>query len=56
MKNLLLACFIILGLGSCGINKQAQQIKALEIKLVDGLPPDQSRAAEAAILAQTRSN
>jgi hypothetical protein len=30
MKNLILACFIILGLGSCGINKQAQQIKALE--------------------------
>lgn len=30
MKNLLLACFIVLGLGSCGINKQAQQIKALE--------------------------
>ncbi|WAC41994.1 hypothetical protein [Pedobacter sp. SL55] len=29
MKNLFLACFIILGLGSCGINKQAQQIKAL---------------------------
>lgn len=34
----------------------AEQIKALEIKLVDGLPPDQSRAAEAAILAQTKSN
>jgi hypothetical protein len=30
MKNFFLACFIILGLGSCGINKQAQQIKALE--------------------------
>jgi len=30
MKQVLLACFIILGLGSCGINKQAQQIKALE--------------------------
>ncbi len=30
MKKLLLACFVILGLGSCGINKQAQQIKALE--------------------------
>lgn len=30
MKKLFLACFIILGLGSCGINKQAQQIKALE--------------------------
>lgn len=30
MKNLLLACFIVFGLGSCGINKQAQQIKALE--------------------------
>jgi len=30
MKNLLLACLIILGLGSCGINRQAQQIKALE--------------------------
>ena len=30
MKQILLACFIILGLGSCGINKQAQQIKALE--------------------------
>lgn len=30
MKNLFLACLIILSLGSCGINKQAQQIKALE--------------------------
>ena len=30
MKQLILACFIVLGLGSCGINKQAQQIKALE--------------------------
>ncbi len=30
MKQLILACFIILGLGSCGINRQAQQIKALE--------------------------
>ncbi len=30
MKKLLSACFVILGLGSCGINKQAQQIKALE--------------------------
>lgn len=30
MKNLLLAGFIILSLGSCGINRQAQQIKALE--------------------------
>ncbi|WP_343530457.1 hypothetical protein [Pedobacter sp.] len=30
MKNLVLACLIVLSLGSCGINKQAQQIKALE--------------------------
>jgi hypothetical protein len=30
MKNFFLACFMILGLASCGINKQAQQIKALE--------------------------
>lgn len=30
MKNLFLACLIVLSLGSCGINKQAQQIKALE--------------------------
>lgn len=30
MKNLLLACFMILGLGSCSISKQSQQIKALE--------------------------
>ncbi|GAB1464384.1 hypothetical protein MASR2M52_24940 [Pedobacter sp.] len=30
MKQLIFACFIILGLGSCGINRQAQQIKALE--------------------------
>lgn len=30
MKQALLACLIILSLGSCGINKQAQQIKALE--------------------------
>lgn len=30
MKNLFLACLIVLNLGSCGINKQAQQIKALE--------------------------
>jgi Flp pilus assembly protein TadD len=32
------------------------QTKALQIKLSDGLPPDPSRAAEAAILAQTQSN
>ncbi|WP_113660582.1 hypothetical protein [Pedobacter nanyangensis] len=30
MKNLFLAGLIILSMGSCGINKQAQQIKALE--------------------------
>jgi hypothetical protein len=30
MKKLFLACLVVLGLGSCGINKQAQQIKALE--------------------------
>ena len=30
MKNLLFACLLVVGLGSCGINKQAQQIKALE--------------------------
>ncbi len=30
MKQLILACLIILSLGSCGINKQAKQIKALE--------------------------
>ncbi|MFN0255128.1 hypothetical protein [Pedobacter ureilyticus] len=30
MKQILLACLIVLSLGSCGINKQAQQIKALE--------------------------
>ncbi|MCJ0742081.1 hypothetical protein [Pedobacter montanisoli] len=30
MKNLVLACLIVLSLGSCGINKQAQQIRALE--------------------------
>ncbi|MFY7762183.1 tetratricopeptide repeat protein [Aquidulcibacter sp.] len=34
----------------------AEQTKALEIKLSDGLPPDPSRAADAAILAQTKSN
>jgi Flp pilus assembly protein TadD len=33
-----------------------EQTKALEIKLSDGLPPDPSRAADAAILAQNRSN
>ncbi len=32
------------------------QTKALQIKLSDGLPPDPSRAAETAILAQTQSN
>jgi len=30
MKQILFACLIVLSLGSCGINKQAQQIKALE--------------------------
>ncbi len=30
MKNLLFACFLLFGLSSCGVNKQAQQIKALE--------------------------
>ena len=34
----------------------AEQTKALEIKLSDGLPPDPSRAADAAILAQTKPN
>lgn len=33
----------------------AEQTKALEIKLSDGLPPDPSRAADAAILAQAKS-
>ena len=30
MKNLFFACFLLLGLGSCSVNQQAQQIKALE--------------------------
>ena len=30
MKNLFFACFLLVGLGSCGVNQQAQQIKALE--------------------------
>ncbi len=30
MKNLILACLIVLSLGSCGINRQAQQVRALE--------------------------
>lgn len=30
MKNIFIACFLMIGLSSCGINKQAQQIKALE--------------------------
>ena len=33
-----------------------EQTKALETKLANGLPPDPSRAADAAILAQTKSN
>ncbi len=34
----------------------AEQARALEIKLVDGLPPDPNRAADAAIAAQTKPN
>jgi tetratricopeptide (TPR) repeat protein len=34
----------------------AEQTKALEIKLSNGLPPDPSRAADAAILAQNKSD
>lgn len=38
------------------LNPTDDQAKALETKLVDGLPPDPSRAADAAILAQNKSN
>lgn len=30
MKNTLLLCLVVIGLFSCGVNRQAQQIKALE--------------------------
>lgn len=38
------------------LNPTEEQTKALETKLANGLPPDPNRAADAAILAQTKSN